>query len=836
MPYRARDIMAAVILMTSGRPSAQRLVPFSVGDWLVDPKACQLSRRGTVIKLRPQLVDLLVCLANRAGEIVLKDEILAEVWPGQFIAESGLSRCIAEVRQVLRDDVQQPQFIETIPKRGYRLIAPVSWHDPPAGSPPPIPAQDVPGQPAAHHAAGAIGTPEPPGTSRLTAPPVETSPAPPLRRRRRAWMGVALVAAVTGLVAVVMLTRTPAEVLTQQDTVLLAFENHTGDAVFDDTIPLAMSIQLEQSPYLGILAPGRVQETLRMMGLPADTRVTQAVGLQICERVGGRALIVTSIASLGRQYAVGLEAVACGTGRVLARRQVTTDRKERVLSGLQRAAVEIRSAVGEPSASLQRYSVPVVEATTPSLDALRALRRGDLARERGQAEVAIGYYREAVALDPEFALAHNRLGTVDWGVGRVASLQKAYALRQRVTLPERLEIEAAYHRYVTLEAARVIDALELLTRSYPRRAAARRDLAREYLDAAGRYEDALAQAVEAMRLEPDSPLSIAMAVRAYVYTNRLAEARQAAERGVLVGPRSLEAHFSLLLCGVVSGDRALQARERAWAAQQPDNVDFLDLDGEEAIKDGRLREAIGLLGKVEHWVAARSAQAPGVTEVGDLSDLPARIRLRMARYEALAGFEQRATRRLEAELRQRLGPIAKVEAATAAVSAGRMDVAGRLLDEIDREGRPGLWGETLSRANRAAVVASRGRTREALALLAPLQPIELGYGYGFEPLFRRALLHEQDHDWASAREAYEKILAHPTVDSGRKFLPHARLGLARALVAAGDRDGGRTAYQRFLEEWKDADRDLPVLLEARREYEALKRRETTPAPVAPARD
>ena len=809
--------------MAPGSPSASRLIPFTLGDWLVEPKACQLSRGATVVKLRPQLVDLLLCLARRQGEIVLKDEILAEVWPGQYIAESGLSRCVAELRQFLQDDAHAPRIIETIPKRGYRLMAPVTWLPrpapevaAPAGVTPPdaglsSAARSEPGPPPADEAPAAASEPVPP-------PAVEA----PAHRRTGVWMAGALVVLVVAILALVMITRTPAKVLTEQDTVLLAFENHTGDGVFDEAIPIAMAIQMEQSPYLGLLSAAQIREVLRMMKRPADTPVTRATGMEICERVGGRALIVTSIASLGHQYAIGLEAVACGTGRVLAREQVTTGRKEQVLAGLQRAAVEIRRAVGEPSASLQRYSMPVVEATTPSLDALRALRRGDLARERGQTEVAIGFYREAVALDPDFALAHSRLGAADWHVGRVASLQKAYALRQRVTLPERLEIEAAYHRYVTLEAARVIDALELLTRSYPRRAAARRDLAREYLDASGRYEDALAQALEAMRLEPESTLAIAMAVRAYVYTNRLAEARQAAERGVLLGPASLEAHFALLLCGVVADDRALQARERAWAAQQPDAVDFLDLDSEEAIKDGRLHDAVTLLEKVETWVTARSAQAPGVTEIGDLSDLPARVRLRMARYEALAGFEERAMRRVEAELRQRLGPIARMEAATAAISAGRMDVAQRLLDEIDREGRPGLWGETLSRTNRAAVAASRGHVREALDLLAPLQAIELGYGYGLEPLFRRALLHQQDRDWANARAAYEKILAHSTIDSGRKFLPHARLGVARALAGAGDRAGSRGAYERFFEAWKGADPDLPVLLEARREYKALR--------------
>ena len=785
--------------MAPDTPPVHRLTAFTAGEWLVDPRACHMSRAGTTVKLRPQLVDLLVCLARRHGEIVLKDEIFAEVWPGQFIADSGLSRCVAELRQLLQDDVQEPRYIETIPKRGYRLIAPVTWMSPPA--------PDAPATPAAQAVPATAG---------------QAGAGPPKGRRRRASAAAAAVLLAAAIVAALVLTRTPAKVLTEQDNVLLAFENHTGDAVFDETVPLAMAIQLEQSPYLRLLSPGRTQETLRMMQRPPDTAITRAVGMEICERVGARALIVTSLASLGRQYAVGLEALACGTGRVLARRQVATDRKERVLRALQDAAVEIRRAVGEPAASLERYNVPIVEATTPSLDALRALRRGDLARNRGQVDVALGFYREAVALDGDFALAYARQAMADWGVGRVAALQKAYALRERVTLPERLEIEVAYHQHVTGDSSRVFEALGLLIRSYPRRASAHRDLAREYLDASGQYDAGLGEALEALRLEPDSAPTTAIAARAYVYGNRVAEAARLAERGLALSPASPELHFALFLCGVVGDDPALAARERAWAVQHPEVPDFPDFEAEEAIKDGRLGEALGFLAREEAWASARSAEAPH--EIGRFSDIAARIRLRAARYEALAGFPARAMRRVEAELARRPGPMAKLDAATVAITAGRFDAAERLLEEVDREGQFGQWGQTLARVNRALVVASRGRTREALDVLEPLRPYELGYRHGLEPLFARGWVHYQGGDWEDAKAAFETFLAHTTIDTGRKLLPHVQLALARTLARAGDEAAARGAYERFFDGWKNADPGLPVLLEARREHAALRAR------------
>ena len=795
-------------MATDTAPTPPRLNPFTLGDWLVEPRACHISRGDAVVKLRPQLADLLVCLARRAGEIVLKDEILAEVWPGQYIAESGLSRCVAELRQVLHDDAQQPRFIETITKRGYRLVAPVTWLE---KAPQAVSADDqVRSDPDADVHAGVAGAPaaavkDTGGERRWT-----------FGRHRGVWAAVVLVLVAVGIVVIAMLSRSPASVLTERDPVLLAFENRTGDAVFDETIPLAVSIQLEQSPYLGLLSPGRVQEALRMMKRAPDTPLTRTVGLEICERVGGRALIVTSIARLGSQYVIGLEAVGCGAGRVLARQQVTTERKEQVLDALQRAAAEIRFAVGEPTASIERYNVPIVEATTSSLEALRAVRRGDVAKERGQADLALGLYRDAVALDGDFALAYSRLGIVAAIAGTEAeclsAFERAYALRQHVTLPERLEIEASYHLYVTGEQAKVLEALELLKRSYPRRTTVRRGLV-DHHTRTGRYDAALAEALEAVRLEPKSPMNLAAVARSHLYLNHITEARQAAESAIASGGVSPGLHVVLFQCALAANDENLLARERAWAAEHPEAApSWLDVEAEEAVNRGRLRDAIGLLQQIEALAAT-----------GGAPETAAMYRLRMARFEALCGLRAQAMRRVDAELARGVGPERKIDTVKVAISAGEFDRAERLLDELDRAGYPGASqpGATLAVAYRAAIAASRGRPERALELLDPLQPFELGMAYGFIPLLERANAHYLLGDWTNARLAFEKILAHSTVDSGRKLLPLAQLGLARTLARAGDVAGSRRTYEQFFERWRHADPDLPVLLQARREYAAL---------------
>ena len=802
--------------MTGSTPDAPRLQPFTVGDWLVDPRACQVSRGETVVKLRPQLVDVLLCLAGRAGEIVLKEEILAQVWPGQYIAESGLSRCVAELRHVLQDDAQAPRFIETIPKRGYRLVAPVAW--------PALLQEEVGGAPVAGGAPapdrGAREAPaEPSGEGAGSAADAAGTRAPRSPRHMR-WAVVALVLLVGAAAATALVIRGRSEtVLTERDPVLLAFENRTGDKVFDEVIPFAMSIQLEQSPHLALLSPGRVAEVLQMMRRPSDTPITRSVGLEACERAGARAVIVTSIASLGRQYAVGLEAVACGTGEVLARRQVITDGKEHLLDGLHRAGGEIRAAVGEPAASLARYNVPIVEATTASLEALRALRRGDMARDRGETGPALEFYRTAVSLDPEFALAHSRRGRTAQQRGTEAeareAFERAFALRERVTLPERLEIEATYHRFVAGNMAKNLEALTRLRENYPRRAWIRHFLSFVHLEE-GRLEASLAEALEAQRLEPDSPRILIGVARLYLCLGRIPEARATADKGVaLGGGNNAPLRLVLLECGLAQNDTGLVARERAWAAEHPEASEphVSEVLADVALGRGRFQDAMALMERVEGL--ANSAGRP---------TLAGTARLRMACFEGLAGHRARAVRRVEGELRRGVPPQVMVEALRAAGAAGDLPLTERLVQEVERLRAPGVQPDTtLARTYRAVLAAHQGRVEQARADLAALEPLDLGFLYEFLPLFERGRVNDLAGDWPAARAAFEKMLAHPHAGPVQKLLPLGALGLARTLAKAGDVTGSRRAYEQLFERWRDADPDLPVLLEARREYASLPR-------------
>ena len=439
--------------------STARLLPFTVGDWLVEPKACQVSRGGTVVKLRPQLADLLLCLAKRHGEIVLKEEIFAEVWPGQFIAESGLSRCVAELRQILHDDAQQPKFIETFPKRGYRLIAPVVWVEESAGA----------DRPAAEAAEPTVRAPD----AADTAKPPPDDGRQPVRRRARLWVALGLAVAVAGIAAVIYWTKgSSAGVLTERDTVLLAdVRNATGDRAFDDALRLALAVNLEQAPFLRILPQEAVRGALLRSGRSADERIVGPVALDVCRREGAAVLLAGSIASLGSRYVIGLEAIACQTGESIGRAMTEAGSKEGVLTALEQAASRIRRGLGESRDSLARHDVPLVRATTPSLDALRALSLGDLSRDRGRHPEALTYYRQATDLDPQFALAWARRGlaarNVDLREEAIPALRRAFELRERASQPERFFIEGLYYRFVAADPDRAIETFQAWKRLYP---------------------------------------------------------------------------------------------------------------------------------------------------------------------------------------------------------------------------------------------------------------------------------------------------------------------------------------------------------------------------------
>lgn len=791
------------------RPQAHRTPAFRVGQWLAEPVLNRLTAGDTVLRMRPQLMDVLVCLARHQGRVVLKDELLAEVWPDRVITESGMVRCIAELRQLLGDQSKDPAYIETIAKRGYRLLADVEWvADPPAGG------TAVAGTGTLQTGSETVGSDGgPPAGEPAAAGGPGVGPI-----RRRWWFAVAAAAAVVLLVAAFLAWRRTPAPLTEKDVAVLAFENLTGNSMFDDTLPLALAIHLEQSPYLRMLSAERVREILGQMKRPPGQALTKALGLEVCERAGAAALIVGSVTPLGRRFVIGIEASACVGGDVIARQQVEVDGADQILSGLGRAASQLRRTLGESRDSIAEYDVPITEGTTASLDALRALRHGDAARERGQVTEALRYYREAVEKDPDFALAQLRLGAFaldqHFEPEGVAALERAYASRDRVTFPERLEIDLVYHSSLTGDQTRVTEALETMRRVYPLRLVARRRLANHYVST-GRLPEALAEALEARRLEPDHAGAYSVLGRAYLVNNRPADARVVFEEAIARNLANDATHAGLLHIGFQTADADLIARERTWASTRAEaQPAVLEAEAEEAVWRGRLADSLTFLDRYQALCRQRNAEFRWIV-----------LELRKARYEALCGYSARAMDRVGRQLARgdAMGPELKTDALKVAVSAGDTARVAAILAELDAlrwpKAQEPFAGFVLS--YRAALDTDQGRPRQALDRLAPMIPFELGLNWGFIPLYERARAHLKTGEWDQARAACQKMLDHPGVFSGQKLLPLAQLGLARALAAGGKTPESRAAYEAFFLLWKDADADLPLLADARREFAAL---------------
>jgi len=801
---------------------------FRVGGWLVEPSLDRLSRNGTALRLRPQLVDLLVLLAAHAGHTVSKDTILADVWEGQHVAESGMTRCIAELRQTLGDDAREPTMIQTIPKRGYRLVAPVEFvkTNPaqpatPAGAT--LAAADA-GRPLGPDAAPeepGVGLPGP-GVADAHLDPAEPSPCPapgaPRRFRRVGWTAGSAVG-ITALLAFAWGAAgwSPAPILSERDTVLLAdVTNSTGDAAFDGALKLALAVHLGQAPFLHILSDGHVRTALALTGRPHDAAVVGPIAMEICRREGAAVMLAGSIARMGSHYAVGIEAVACGSGEPIARELAEAETKEQVLTTLGTLAARLRGTLGESRASLRQHDVPLVRATTPSLDALQALSIGDYNRDHARLEEALASYRRATDLDPTFALAWARRGAaaanLDMPDESVSAFRTAYQLRERVSEPERFYILGHYYRFVNDDPDKAIDTYRMWQRTYPGSAVPPTNLASTYVNTLGRYEDAIADAQEAVRLAPYSSVAVRMLVTAYLGSGKLAEAtlalRQAADRGV----SDLVWHVLAFQIAFTAGDEAGMAEHARWASGSPSAA--LAITQQRALASaatGRFREARQL------WSDAASAAARSAP-----ASRQAAVRLKEAESEALLGDAGRAGRAADAAVALDDQPGTLLAAAIVHALAGNDARARALIEEAGRRNEPGAYARPVWLAlARALVESAAGRHDLARELLRPAARFERGRDFGLAPLGVRGWVELAAGRPREAAAAFEDALLIRAAAPTSPWAAFAHVGLARALREAGDAEASRAVYGAVIGAMRQADADAPLIVAARRERAEL---------------
>ena len=455
---------------TSSAPQQQtpagRFVRF--GSFEADLQEGKLTKAGGRIRLQEQPFRILALLLEHPGELVTREEIRQRLWSHNTFVEfdAALNTAVRKLREALNDSAENPRFLETVPRRGYRFVAPVA-----------LPA----------------------------SPQAVASIKHRVRRYTYLWVVTALIIAGAAVAAFLQFQRTGSRI-TPEDTIVLAdFANSTGDAVFDDTLKTALAVSLRQSPFLNVLADSKVASTLQQMTRPASTKLTSDVARELCQRVGSKAYIAGAIGSLGSEYVLELKAVNCQSGDTLAQEQVTATAKEKVLDALGEVASKLRRELGESLATVQKFDVALAQATTSSLEALKVYSQGLKAFDQGGSSAALPYDQRAIQLDPSFALAYDELGLDYYNLSEAGRAKeyfgKAFQLREHASEWERLAIAADYYLNATGELEKAAQTYEEWIKNYPRNHEAYSSLGVVYATQ-GEYQKADEITEQALRLSP----------------------------------------------------------------------------------------------------------------------------------------------------------------------------------------------------------------------------------------------------------------------------------------------------------------------------------------------
>ena len=767
------------------------------------PSNLELREDGEVRILEPKSYRALAFLVENPGRVVSKDEILQAVWGETAVTDNALTRTVAQIRKALEDDPKEPRYIETIPTVGYRFIAKVSVVE------------------------DAFVAQEAVGTERVPAPVTRGDRFWAQRyRASRKWIAAALLAlAAAGGGIWLAAVRGKKPVLTAKDTIVLAdFTNSTGDAVFDGTLRQGMEVQLEQSPFLSLVPEQRIQQVKRLMGQPADARLTPAIAREICERTASAAVLDGSIAPLGSQYVLGVRATDCVRGKVLAEDQVQVAKKENVLKALNQVASALRTRLGESLITLEKYDTPLAEATTPSLEALKSYSTGWKVQFSTGQVAAVPYFKRAVEIDPRFAVAYATLGLLYGSTGEsdlaAESTSKAYELRDRASENEKFFITAYYDGRATGNQEKAQQTCEAWARTYPREAMPHFFLTGFIYPVLGKMEKAIEEGERAIQLDPDAIVGYTLLAAAYLQSDRLEEAEATLQRA---SERKLEnPDYNLMQYDLafLKGDRAGMEREAARAQNNSGAEDWVSNHEAFAMAyTGHLKEARRMS---RH--AADLAQQAAHGERAALFDTGPAL------WEALFGDGAAARKSAMAARERAKDREVEYGAAFALALSGDSSRAQTLANDLERR----FPEDTSVRfsylpAVRALVVLNHGEPAKAIELLQIAIPHELstprsklqGSFGALYPVYVRGQAYLAAHQGGQAAQEFQKILDHRGAVASDPIGALAHLQLGRAYALSGDTPKAKIAYQDFLTLWKDADPEIPILKQAKAEYAKL---------------
>jgi len=747
------------------------------GPYAVDPISRELHGSDGKIPLQGLPFQILTILVDQPGDWISREELRQRLWPADTFVDfdHSINTAIGKLRRALGDDADEPRYIETLPRHGYRLIVPVE--------------RSVP-----------LGAAIPGVSSRKILIP----------------LAVLLVAVATGAIFYVRSHLSTAR-LTDKDTIVLSdFDNKTGDPVFDDTLKQGLSVQLEQSPFLDLVSERAVNETLRRMGRSAGSQLTPEVAHEVCQRTGSKAMLTASIAMLGSQYVIGLEVVNCDTGGILAETQERAGGKEGVLRALDKAAVSLRSKLGESLSSVEKYATPLEQATTPSLEALKAYSLGMKMNFAKGNSAPLPLYKRAVELDPNFAMAYAALSVAYSNLQEFEraseNARKSYELREKVSERERFYIEWTYYMAATGELEKAAQIDEMWKQTYPRDAPPYADLGFVYAHL-GNWERALDEFREALRLEPNHVVHYGNLAVAYAALNRLEDAEavyKPAEERKVEGEFLLQSRYWLAF---LKSDTAQMAQLVSAAKGKPGSEDLLlavqaDTEG----WYGKLKNA--------HELTRRAMDS---AEHNDAKESAAAYQAAAALRDVESGNRPQARAEANAALKLASNHDVRAMAALALVRAGDTAAAEKLAAELDKTFPldtlvQRYWLPTI----RAALALQRKDPNRAIELLKVASPIELQYSPAILcPVYLRAESYLMLGDGNRAAAEFRKFIDHRGLVRNFPWGALAHAGLARAYALQGDTIKAQAAYQDFLTLWKNADPDIPILKQAKSEYAKL---------------
>ena len=617
--------------------------------------------------------------------------------------------------------------------------------------------------------------------------------------------------------------------LSDKDTIVLAdFDNQTGDPVFDDTLRRGLSVELQQSPFLSLISDQRIHKTLQLMGQPSDARLTFELAQDVCERTGSAAVLEGSIARLASQYVLGFRAKNCGTGDVLYDQQTRATNKEDVLNVLSQIATGFRARAGESLATVKQHSTPLPEATTGSLEALRAYSMGLKANDSEGPPAALPFFTRATQIDPNFAMAHSNRGLMYAAIGEsvlsIEGARRAYHLRDRATDQEKFFIDWTYHRIVTGDMEKARQTCELWAQTYPRDMQPHSFLGGSTSRVFGRFEAAAGEARKAIQLDPDHSFPYFNLAENQICLGRPTEARstlqQASARNIDI-PELLYARYQV---AILESDQAEMQRIAALAQQRSGRENWildwiLDQEGNVLAYSGRLVEA-----RRKSRQAIELARQAGRLDGATQHEAGAAVR------ESLFGQVSEAKQMALSMLPVSEGREAKYAAGLVLALIGESTRAQAVADDL-RTRFPEDTVVTFSYLPviRALLALNHREPSKAIELLEVAAPYELGefgdFSVGFSgslyPIYVRGVAYLAARKGGEAVREFQKILDHRGIVVSDPIGALAHVQLGRALALSGDQHKAKAAYQDFLTLWKDADPDIPILRQAKAEYATL---------------